>query len=148
MRLTPGKVTLAELARVLAGETVELDPACRDAVAASAEVVARAAAGDVPVYGVNTGFGKLAAVRIPPEDTATLQRNLILSHSAGTGAPLSDDVVRLTMALKLISLGRGRSGIRPATLELLEKMLAKGVLPRSEERRVGKECRYRRSGWQ
>src|SRR5690625_158758 len=129
MRLTPGKVTLAELARVLAGETVELDPTCRAAVAASAEVVARAAAGDVPVYGVNTGFGKLAAVRIPPEDTATLQRNLILSHSAGTGAPLSDDVVRLTMALKLISLGRGASGIRPATLELLEKMLAKGVLP-------------------
>lgn len=129
MRLTPGKVTLAELARVLGGESVELDPACRNAVAASAEVVARAAAGDVPVYGVNTGFGKLATVRIPPEDTATLQRNLILSHSAGTGAPLADDVVRLTMALKLVSLGRGASGIRLGTLELLEKMLAKEVLP-------------------
>lgn len=129
MRLTPGKVTLSELRRVLAGESVELDPACREAVAASAAVVERAAAGDVPVYGVNTGFGKLATVRIPPEDTATLQRNLILSHSAGTGAPLAQDVVRLTMALKLISLGRGASGIRPSTLDLLEKMLAKGVLP-------------------
>src|SRR5690625_1231006 len=129
MRLTPGKVTLSELRRVLAGESVELDPSCREAVTASAAVVERAAAGDVPVYGVNTGFGKLATVRIPPEDTATLQRNLILSHSAGTGAPLAADVVRLTMALKLISLGRGASGIRPATLDLLEKMLAKGVLP-------------------
>lgn len=129
MRLTPGKVTLADLARVLAGESVELDPACRAGVEASAAVVMRAAAGDAPVYGVNTGFGKLATMRIPPEDTATLQRNLILSHAAGIGAPLSAEIVRLIMALKLISLGRGASGIRPATLELLEAMLAKGVLP-------------------
>ncbi|HET7410120.1 MAG TPA: aromatic amino acid lyase, partial [Paracoccaceae bacterium] len=114
---------------VLAGGAVELDPACRGAVEASAAQVERAAAGSAPVYGVNTGFGKLAAVRIPPEDTATLQRNLILSHSAGVGAPLPAGVVRLIMALKLISLGRSASGIRPGTLALLEAMLARGVLP-------------------
>ena len=129
MRLTPGEVTLAQLHGILAGGPVELDPACRAAVEASAAEVERAAAGRAPVYGVNTGFGKLATVRIPPEDTAALQRNLILSHSAGVGAPLPAGVIRLTMALKLISLGRGASGIRLGTLALLEAMLDRGVLP-------------------
>ena len=129
MRLTPGSVTLAELRQVLGGAVAALDPGCRDAVAASAAQVARAAAGAVPVYGVNTGFGKLATVRIAPEDVEALQRNLILSHSAGVGAPLPAPIVRLTMALKLASLGRGASGIRPETLALLEAMLARGVLP-------------------
>ncbi len=108
---------------------MQLDPACREAVEAGAAQVAGAAGGDAPVYGVNTGFGKLATVRIPPGDVETLQRNLILSHSAGVGAPLPEAVVRLTMALKLVSLGRGASGIRPKTLALLEAMLARDVLP-------------------
>ena len=129
LRLRPGSVTLAGWRDVLGGAPAALDPACREAVAASAEKVARAAAGQAPVYGVNTGFGKLATVRIPPEDTEALQRNLILSHSAGVGAPLPAPVVRLTMALKLASLGRGASGVRPKTLALLEAMLARGVLP-------------------
>jgi histidine ammonia-lyase len=91
--------------------------------------VAEIAAGDAPVYGVNTGFGKLASIRIDAGDVATLQRNLILSHCSGTGAPLPDAVVRLVMALKLLSLGRGASGVRPETVTLLEAMLARGVLP-------------------
>ena len=118
MILTPGSADLDQLRAILAGATPALDPACREGVEAVAERVAEAAAGNAPVYGVNTGFGKLASVRIPPEDTATLQRNLILSHSAGVGAPLPDAITRLTMALKLISLGRGASGARWETLAL------------------------------
>ena len=59
------------------------------------------------MYGVNTGFGKLASIKIAPEDTATLQKNLILSHCCGVGAPMPEDVARLMMVLKLLSLGRG-----------------------------------------
>ena len=82
-----------------------------------------------PVYGINTGFGKLASVRIAAEDVETLQRNLILSHCCGVGAPLAPEIVRLVMALKLISLGRGASGVRAGTVEMIEAMLAKNVVP-------------------
>ena len=92
-------------------------------------VVARAAAGDAAVYGVNTGFGKLASTRISPEQTAQLQRNLILSHNAGVGPDLPERIVRLTMTLKLLSLGRGASGVQWAIVETLERMLAAGVTP-------------------
>jgi len=88
MQLTPGKMTLAELEEIYRGGDVTVDPAFRPGVEAALAVVTAAAAGDAPVYGVNTGFGKLASVRIPPKDTAQLQRNLILSHAAGIGAPL------------------------------------------------------------
>jgi histidine ammonia-lyase len=98
-------------------------------VEAAAAIVERAAAGSAPVYGVNTGFGKLASQRIAAEDTARLQRNLVLSHSAGVGAPLAAPVVRLMMALKLISLGRGASGIRWQTMELIQAMLDHDVTP-------------------
>ena len=132
MRLTlaPGQVTLADLERLWReSPAVRLDPSCRGAVEASAARVARAAAGEAPVYGVNTGFGKLASVSIPAGDTARLQRNLILSHSAGIGPPLCARVVRLAMALKLVSLGRGASGVRWQVIETLEAMLAAGVTP-------------------
>lgn len=128
--LRPGKATLAELEDVYRGASApKLDPACRPAVEAAAAIVERAAAGSAPVYGVNTGFGKLASQRIAAEDTARLQRNLVLSHSAGVGAPLSVPVVRLMMALKLISLGRGASGIRWQTMELIQAMLDHDVTP-------------------
>ena len=71
-----------------------------------------------PVYGINTGFGKLAGVRIEPADLARLQRNIVLSHAAGVGEPVSDAVTRLMMALKLGSLAQGASGVRPETLDL------------------------------
>src|SRR4051794_13226382 len=82
----PGTVSLDELARVLAGQSVVLDPAFWPRVDAAAEIVARAARADVPVYGINTGFGKLASKRIPPDQTTLLQRNLIVSHCCGVGA--------------------------------------------------------------
>ena len=76
--LTPGQATLADLERIWReGAPVELDPSAREPVRAAARKVLEAAAGGTAVYGVNTGFGKLASVRIAAEDTATLQRNLI-----------------------------------------------------------------------
>ena len=128
--LDPGRVTLTELEAIYRGRPdIRLSEDCRAAVDRSAEAVRTAAAGDAPVYGVNTGFGKLASVRIPPEDTAALQRNLVLSHCCGVGAPLAAPVVRLIMALKLISLGRGASGVRYEVLQLIEAMLDRDVLP-------------------
>jgi histidine ammonia-lyase len=128
--LTPGTVTLAQLEALWRGtDAIALDPSARPGVEASATLISKAACGDAPVYGVNTGFGKLASVRIAPEDTETLQRNLILSHCCGVGDALEPETVRLMMALKLISLGRGASGVRWEICALIEAMLARGVLP-------------------
>lgn len=130
LTLTPGATTLAQLARIWQEDTaVTLDRSARPGVEAAAEAIARAAAGDDPVYGVNTGFGKLAYLRIAPGDTAALQRNLILSHCCGVGPAISTRHTRLMMALKLLSLGRGASGVRWALIEMLEQMLARGVTP-------------------
>ncbi len=130
MILSPGAVPLAELDRLWRdGEAPRLDPAARGPVEAAAELVAEAASGEAPVYGVNTGFGKLASRKIAAGDTAQLQRNLILSHCAGVGAPMPEALARLMMALKLMSLGRGASGVRWEICALLEGMLARGVTP-------------------
>ena len=80
--------------------SLALDGAARGAIRASAAVVQRAARGDAPVYGVNTGFGKLASTRISESDLDALQLNLIRSHSVGVGEPLPPPVVRLMLALK------------------------------------------------
>ncbi|MEX0956927.1 MAG: histidine ammonia-lyase [Rhizobiaceae bacterium] len=128
--LRPGDVALSELEAVYRdGAAARLDPAFVPVMEASAARIAEIAGGSEAVYGINTGFGKLASVRIPPKDVATLQRNLILSHCCGVGTALDADVVRLVMALKLISLGRGSSGIRVETAKLIEAMLERGVLP-------------------
>ncbi|TCL06331.1 MULTISPECIES: histidine ammonia-lyase [Sodalis] len=128
--LKPGKVTLPELEQIYRSDVgVRLDPAMEGAIQHSAARVAQIVAGDAAVYGINTGFGKLASVRIPAEDVATLQRNLILSHCCGVGEALARPVVRLIMALKLISLGRGASGVRYDIIRLIEGMLACDVIP-------------------
>ncbi|MEC9265864.1 MAG: histidine ammonia-lyase [Pseudomonadota bacterium] len=130
LTLVPGKVDIDTLRLIYRdGVGVRLDDACQTAVRAAADKVTAAANGADPVYGVNTGFGKLAQKRIAPADTARLQRNLILSHSSGVGDPLPPEVVRLVMALKLISLGRGASGVRWGLIELLQDMLVRGVIP-------------------
>lgn len=130
LTLTPGAVTLADLARVFwKGATVQLDPSCRPAMTQAQARIAAAANGEAAVYGVNTGFGKLASVKIASTDTATLQRNLILSHCCGVGAPIPTGHARLMMALKLLSLGRGASGVRLELVDLIQAMLAKGVTP-------------------
>jgi histidine ammonia-lyase len=128
--LTPGTTPLAQLEAILRDDApVRLDPAARPVIEASAAIIHKAARGDTPVYGVNTGFGKLASVRIAAEDTETLQRNLIVSHCCGVGEPLEPATVRLMMALKLLSLGRGASGVRWEICAQIEAMLARGVLP-------------------
>lgn len=128
--LTPGKTTLAELERIWReGLAVKLADSARPGIKDSAARIRAAAEGQDAVYGVNTGFGKLASIKIAPEDTATLQRNLILSHCCGVGEAVAPETVRLIMALKLLSLGRGASGVRPEVVALLEAMLAKDVLP-------------------
>lgn len=130
LHLVPGEVTLDQLEQIYWNETpTKLDRACQPAVEDAASRIANAANGNRPVYGVNTGFGKLASMKIEPGDTAQLQKNLILSHCCGVGAPLEDKVVRLMMALKLLSFGRGASGVRWELIELLEGMLERGVTP-------------------
>ncbi|MEJ5085546.1 histidine ammonia-lyase [Brucella pseudogrignonensis] len=128
--LHPGNVSLGVLEQIYRGNlAARIDPSFHKGVEKAAARIAEIAAGDAPVYGINTGFGKLASIRIAPEDVATLQRNLILSHCCGVGEPLSEDIVRLIMALKLISLGRGASGVRLELITLIEAMLEKGVIP-------------------
>jgi histidine ammonia-lyase len=127
--LKPGRATLADWRAVVEGADVRLDPAALPAIEASARAVDAIVARGEPVYGINTGFGKLASVRIGPADLATLQRNIVLSHAAGVGEPMPAANVRLMMALKLASLGQGASGVRPETLALLETMLARGLIP-------------------
>ncbi len=125
----PGTVGLDDLACVLDGAPVVLDPSFWPRVEAAADIVAKAAQADAPVYGINTGFGKLASKRIPPDQTARLQRNLILSHCCGVGPATPVPIVRLMMALKIISLGRGASGVRREVIEQLQAMLVRGVCP-------------------
>lgn len=127
--LRPGAVSLAQWRAIYQGASVRLDPASAAAVLRSAQTVEAIVAKGAPVYGINTGFGKLASVRIEREDLETLQRNIVLSHAAGVGEPMPAAVVRLMMALKLASLAQGASGIKPATLTLLEAMLQHDVVP-------------------
>lgn len=127
--LRPGAVSLAQWRAVYRGTGVRLDPACADAVLRSAQTVEAIVATGAPVYGINTGFGKLASVRIEREDLEALQRNIVLSHAAGIGAPMPVPVVRLMMALKLASLAQGASGVRPETLSMLEALLQHEVIP-------------------
>jgi histidine ammonia-lyase len=129
MILTPGEVSLAQWRDIYNGAPVELDAAALPAVARGAAAVAELLSRDAPVYGINTGFGKLATVRIDTADLETLQRNLVLSHAAGVGEPMPMAVVRLMMALKLGSLAQGASGVRVETVRFLEAMLARGVTP-------------------
>ncbi len=128
--LVPGRVTLAQLMAVYwDGEAAALDPAADAHIRRAADRIAEIARGNAPVYGINTGFGKLASIKIDAADVAALQRNLILSHCCGVGRPLPEAVVRLIMALKLVSLGRGASGVRLELVRLIEAMLAKRVTP-------------------
>jgi histidine ammonia-lyase len=127
--LVPGKVDYAGWRSIHRGGAVALDPDHGRRVAASAAAVARILARGEPVYGINTGFGKLASVRIEAEDLATLQRNIVLSHAAGVGAPMPVAVTRLMMVLKLASLVHGASGVRPATIALLAAMIDRGLIP-------------------
>lgn len=128
--LVPGSVSLSTLSKIYwDGAAAILDRNTDNAIIHGAQTIAKIAVGSSAVYGVNTGFGKLASIKIDPPEVATLQRNLILSHCCGVGQPLPQEVVRLMMSLKLVSLGRGASGVRLELIRLIEAMLARNVLP-------------------
>jgi histidine ammonia-lyase len=130
MQIVPGRLALEDLQTLHAGGVVlELHPAAWSDIDRSAAIVQRAAAGDAAVYGVNTGFGKLASTRISREDLATLQRNLIRSHSVGVGEPLAPAVVRLMLGLKAASLARGYSGVRHVVVQALLDAYNRGFTP-------------------
>ena len=130
LHLVPGALTLDALLAIHAGGVqLKLDDACRPGIRASQQVVQSAADGDAPVYGVNTGFGKLANKRISKEQLATLQCNLIRSHCVGVGEPLSAPVMRLMLALKAASLARGYSGVRETVVDTLIAVFNAGLLP-------------------
>ncbi len=127
--LRPGETPLSDWRAIWRGASVALDSACREKVAASAAAVQRILARGEPVYGINTGFGKLAGVRIDEADLAQLQRNIVLSHAAGVGEATPLPVTRLMMALKLGSLAQGASGVRQQTLDGITAMLERRVTP-------------------
>ncbi len=129
--LRPGTVGLDVLRRIHAGGVLfALDPAAHAGIAAAQATVERIVASGEIVYGINTGFGKLAQTMIPAARLAELQRNLVLSHSAGSGEPLAPGVVRLVLATKAVSLARGHSGVRPELIDALLALANSGLLPR------------------
>ena len=111
------------------GASARLDPGAREALIASRELVERAIASGQTIYGINTGFGKLANVRIAPDKLDLLQVNLIRSHAAGVGTPLPAGVVRAVMLLRANVLLRPTSGVRPELVEALIAMLNAGIAP-------------------
>lgn len=126
---TPGSAGLQELRAVMEGAPLRLPDGWREPVEASAATLAARMAGGEALYGVNTGFGKLASTRIPSEQLAQLQLNLVRSHAAGTGPLLPAPVVRLVLALKALSLARGASAVQPRVIEALLRLLEADVLP-------------------
>jgi histidine ammonia-lyase len=127
--LAPGTATLAQWREIYFGAQAALHPGWEAKVTRSAEIVEAIISKGESVYGINTGFGKLANVRISDADLVTLQRNIVLSHAAGVGEPLPVPVVRLMMALKLASLAQGVSGVRPSTIGHLAACLERGLIP-------------------
>jgi len=130
LQLRPGRLTLPELRRAWSEQvTLAVDPAAKAAVDAAAATVAQVVREGRTVYGVNTGFGLLARTRIDSARLSELQRALVRSHSAGTGALLDDAIVRLVIALKAASLACGHSGIRWDVIELLVAINNAGIVP-------------------
>ena len=125
----PGAMSLADWRAIYRGAAPKLDARHHPRIQASADSVARIVARGEPVSGINTGFGKLASVGIAAEDLVALQKNIVLSHCAGVGEPLSPVITRLMMALKIASLAQGFSGVKLETIQLLEAMLVHDIIP-------------------
>jgi histidine ammonia-lyase len=131
IRLGTGQLSLARLRSIARDAApLELDPACLPALRESHATVERIVASGKPAYGINTGFGRLSQTRIPADELEKLQTNIVLSHAAGTGPLLDDATVRLTLALKIESLARGYSGVRPLLVERLLELYNHKMYPR------------------
>jgi len=130
LTLKPGAIAPADLRRIARStDTVALADGWREPVERSLAAVKKRLAGGESLYGINTGFGKLAKTRISDEDLAKLQLYLVRSHAAGVGAPLPDSAVRLVLVLKAASLARGFSGVRPVIIEQLLAFANANLLP-------------------
>ena len=124
------RLTLEDLYRiVLEGAETELSPAARDRMNASRAVIERLLEAGTAVYGVNTGFGKMASTRISRDEIRHLQLNLVRSHACGVGVPLTEQVTRAMLALRANAIAKGLSGVRPVVAETLIAMLNRGVHP-------------------
>src|SRR2546423_4860602 len=130
LELDGQQLTLEEVARVARGEErVSLTASARERMSASRRVVERIVAESRVVYGVNTGFGKLSDVIVPPDELRELQLNLVRSHSCGVGSPLSEEETRAMILLRANVLAKGFSGARAVVVETLLAMLERGVCP-------------------
>ena len=131
MKLGGRRLSLSEW-RSIARDAVplELDPVCLPAIEESHAAVQRILASGKPAYGINTGFGRLSQTRIADSELEALQRNIVLSHAAGTGAFLDDQAVRLILALKVETLAKGYSGVRLLLIERLLELYNKRLYPR------------------
>jgi len=128
--IQPGTVTLAQLRDIYSDQRpFELAASCWQKIAESHRAVAEIVASGAAVYGINTGFGLLAQTRIADHQLALLQRNLVLSHSAGVGAPMDPAVVKLMIFLKIASLCHGHSGVRPEVIEALTNIYHQDIVP-------------------
>lgn len=128
--LEPGQLSLAGLRRLERDDaTIALAPACRSAVEKARDLVNSIVKAGTPTYGINTGLGTLSSRSIAPENLEELQSRLLLSNAAGTGALLSDSVVRRLMLLKINTLAMGRSGVRPELMDALVSLYNAGVTP-------------------
>jgi histidine ammonia-lyase len=147
IELTGGSLSLEQFAAVAAGgEHVVMTAAARERVAAARAVIERSVASGQAVYGVNTGFGNLANVRIADADLETLQERLVLSHAAGVGEPLPDPAVRGMLLLRANTLAKGHSGVRPLLIDKLLALLNHDLLPEVPSRgSVGASGRSRTS---
>ena len=130
LTLQPGQVSLAQLRAIQQGGVrLSMAAPAYERMRAAQAHVQHIVDEDQVVYGINTGFGKLASTKIAHDRLAELQRNLVLSHSVGTGEPLPDAVVRLVLATKAVSLARGHSGVRPELVDALLALANADVLP-------------------
>ena len=130
MRLGAETLSLKQLRAIArTGAALELDSAAREKLAMGHAALRSIVASGKPAYGINTGFGRLSQTRIPDEDLGELQRNIVLSHAAGTGPLLDDGTVRLVLALKIVSLAAGHSGVRPELVELLLELYNRRIHP-------------------
>ncbi len=127
--IRPGQTTLSDWRAIYRGAGVTLDPAWHENIVHGAQAVEAIVARGEPVYGINTGFGRLASIRIAADELAMLQRNIVLSHSAGVGDPMPGHLVRLMLALKIAALAHGASGARLQTVSLLADMISHDLLP-------------------
>ena len=129
LKLEQARITLGDVRQILDNPVdLELSDQAWRAVGRSRASVEDALSADIVVYGINTGFGKLAQTRVDSDKLSALQQNLVRSHAAGVGTPLKSKIVRLVLCLKVISLAQGYSGVRPELVHRLIVMLTNDVI--------------------